>query len=80
MNRVTPGQFLGCFLGISWYVSPNLFAHISLHAAVTALTADLNKKVVGKGGKLGSKDIGFLCISPVLIGAAGKASSGRLWF
>lgn len=78
VSRVTPGQFLGCFLG-TWYVSPNSFwhgpwSHASLHAAVTALAADLDEKVVRKGGKLGSKEIAFLCIFPVFTGAAGTAS------
>lgn len=85
MSGVIPGQFLGCFLGTSWYVSPNLFAygagsHTSLYAAVTALAADLDKKVVRRGGQLGSKEIAFLCICLVFTGAAGRASSGRLGF
>lgn len=85
MQWVTPGKFLVCFLDAFWYISPSSFAdgpmsQTSLHAGVTALAADLDKKVVRKGGKLGSKEIAFLCISPVPTGTAEKASSGRLGF
>lgn len=45
-----------------------------------ALAVDLDKKVVRKEGKLGSKEIAVLCICPVPTGTAEKASSGRLGF
>jgi len=81
MSRYTPRQFLGCFLD-ACYVSANLFAHgpgshTSLHAIVTALAADLTKRLLGKEE---SKEIAFLCTCPVFTGAGGKASSGRLGF
>lgn len=85
MSRVTSGQFLVCFLDTFWYISPSSFAdgpvsHTSFHAGVTALAVDLDKKVVRKEGKLGSKEIAILCICPVPTGTAEKASSGRLGF
>lgn len=78
---VTPGQFWGCFLGSSWYVSLNSVAQgPASYAALAALAADLDEKLDRKGVKLGSKPTTFLCLCPVFTGATGKASSGRLGF